>query len=131
MSRRERMRLAGQLLPSGTIDQVELALMRQLFGVAQTRAKAHGLELSEVEVNGHFRLERSVGGRLLWSVDLWPTIADWSRVAWREGFKGPVLQLPRPWTILDAVEAMITAIAEENIAADSRKRPKPSLRRRR
>lgn len=129
MSRRERMRLAGQLMPGQGEDAVELALMKQLFVKAVERAKANGLELSEVEGDGCFRLERSVDGQLLWSVDLWPTISDWSRVAWQEGFKGPVLQLPRPWTILDAVDAMIVAKAEAGKPA-TKMRPKPRLGRR-
>lgn len=127
MSRSERMRIAKQLMPDRGADQVELALMKQLFGVAKERAAANGLDLIEAEGDGHFRLERSVGGRLLWSVDLWPTISEWSRVAWREEFKGPVLQLPRPWTILDAVDAMIQAI--EKVGTDEP--PKRMLRRRR
>lgn len=123
MSRRELMRIAGQLYEPG---EAELELMKQLAERAAARAAEHGLELTTVDEQGHFRLERSVSGRLLWSVDLWPTISEWSRVAWREGFKGPVLQLPRPWTILDAVEAMIAAI--DKVGTDEP--PKRMLRRR-
>lgn len=109
MSRRERIRMFAQLG-----NEVELALMRQLAEKAIERAKANGLELSVVdESEGHYRLERSIGGRLMWSVDLWPTIGEWSRIAWRDGYVGPVLPLPRPWTILDAVESMITAVVSE------------------
>ena len=128
MSRREQKRIASQLGHTAD-DSVELMLTQQLFAVAQQRARVNGLVLTEAEGAGHFRLERFVADRLVWSVDLWPTIAEWSRVAWRDGFKGPVLELPRPWTVLDAVDAMIAAVAQEN--AGGRKRPKPTLRRRR
>lgn len=105
MSRRERSRL-----------------IQQLISIAIGRAAENGLELSVIdEDDSHFRLTRSEGDRLIWSVDLWPTISDWSRVAWQEAYKGPVLPLPRPWTILDAVDAMIAAVAEEKVV-DSRKR---------
>jgi hypothetical protein len=56
-----------------------------------------------------FRLSRSRAGKLIWSVDLWPTMFDWSRVRWDPFHKGPILALPRTWTVLDAVDAMIEA----------------------
>jgi len=124
MSRRELMRIAGQLYEPG---EAELELMTKLAERAADKAKAHGLELTTVDDQGHFRLERSIDGRLVWSVDLWPTVAEWSRVAWYPAFKGPVLQLPRPWTILDAVDAMIQTI--EKVGTDEP--PKRMLRRRR
>ena len=124
MSRRELMRIAGQLYEPG---EAELELMTKLAERAAVRAAEHGLELTTVDDQGHFRLERSIDGRLVWSVDLWPTVAEWSRVAWNPAFKGPVLQLPRPWTILDAVDAMIQTI--EKVGTDEP--PKRMLRRRR
>lgn len=122
MSRRELMRIAGQL-----DGEAELELLKKLAERAADKAKAHGLELTTVDDQGHFRLDRHVNGRLVWSVDLWPTVAEWSRVAWNPAFKGPVLPLPRPWTILDAVDAMIAAIDK----AGTDEPPKRLTRRRR
>lgn len=104
-------------------------LMRQIIPVAIERAEQNGLTLSVVDADdAHFRLTRHEGERLIWSVELWPTIDDFARVAWREGYKGPVLLLPRPWTILDAVEAMIQAKAAEGT---DEKPGRPFVRRRR
>jgi len=122
MSRRELMRIAGQL-----DGEAELELLKKLAERAADKAKAHGLELTTVDDQGHFRLDRHVNGRIVWSVDLWPTVAEWSRVAWNPAFKGPVLPLPRPWTILDAVDAMIAAIDK----AGTDEPPKRLARRRR
>jgi len=119
---------------------------QQLFSLAKGKAGANGLELIRFEDSLNypdlnlefaerpfFRLSRSVGGALRWSVDLWPSEDEFALIKWDPEHKGPVLNLPRYWTILDAVEEMITLIAEENIAADAkfRRRPHPSLRRRR
>lgn len=116
---------------------------QQLFSLAKGKADANGLELIRFEGSldypdlnlefaerPFFRLSRSVGGVLRWSVDLWPSEDEFALIKWDPEHKGPVLRLPRYWTILDAVEEMITAIAAEKIAAESRRRPKPSLRRR-
>lgn len=118
MSQREDDRIA--------VTPEELAIL------ADVKATANGLKLSVIDQDDkHFRLTYSVNDRLKWCVDLWPSVDEWNRVAWHPEHRGPVLQLPRFWTILDAVNAMIAA-KDGTVAGvkPNRKRPKPRLRRR-
>lgn len=103
-------------------------LSQQIAPAAIQLASANGLNLELMdEAEIYFRLQWRDGERIIWSVDLWPTFADWSRVQWDPEHTGPALTLPRPWTILDAVNAMI---AEKNGTTPEAALDKPIERKR-
>lgn len=102
----------------------------QLIDVAKEFAEDNGLTFEVMNTDGQFfQIQWIVDGVLRWSVSLWPTINEWSRVSWDPEHMGPVLSLPRPWTILDAVDAMVEA---KNVpgALDVDYRRLPKMRKR-
>lgn len=100
----------------------------QIAPAASQLAEMHGLKLTLLDGEEmFFRLQWWGKERLIWSVDLWPTFGDWARVEWDPNHKGPILPLPRPWTILDAVNAMIEAKDKQTSSPGERKRPKPTM----
>lgn len=116
-------------------------LSEQIAPAAIQLAEANGLILEVIDESEiYFRLQWRDKDRLIWSVELWPTFADWSRILWDPEHTGPALPLPRPWTILHAVNAMIEAknettveqaIEEAAARIKVRKRPIPGSNRRR
>lgn len=99
----------------------------QFIELIQERAKSFGLCLEVVELAEHwFRLSYSNADQLVWSVDVWPSIIcsgilpkrwderrschvqdyDPCQLRWSEEHRGPMLNLPRRWTLLDVVNEM-------------------------
>lgn len=91
-------------------------LAAQVIQIAMDRATVHELNLEAVDASeGHFRLTHSPGGKLKWAVEIWlPVSRDvyQGRIRWDPEHKGPMLTLPRLWTVLDVVDAMIAAKEE-------------------
>lgn len=107
-------------------EQKRLAL--QVLETAIDKAEASGLELKVLDTDARsFLLNYWRSGDLVWSVELQPTRDNFSLVKWDQEHRGPVLPLPRPWTILDAVNAMIEMKNLETAKSGERKRPKPTM----
>lgn len=102
----------------------------QFIELIQEKATQYGLCLEIIELDQHwFRLSYSDDKELVWSCDLWPSIIcsgilpkkfdekksahvpDYEpcQIKWNDPHRGPMLNLPRRWTLLDVVEAMYTA----------------------
>lgn len=76
------------------------------FEDAQRLATANSMDLVQHGSPWHFSLTCLKNGRRIWLYNIYPSK---QRIWVNPKFKGPYLNLPRPWTFLDIVNAVIKA----------------------